>query len=245
MSEALLDHALRDLGAHLAWPPVVDLAPRVHAEVENVVPLRARPRARRVLVLAAAALLVFAGLLAVSPGLRAAFFRLIGIPGATVEVHETAPPLPPDSGPERLPFEREVTLSEAQAEAAFPLAVPRDLGEPERVLLLGSGDTAVVTFTYRDGEVVLTQFRGELQPELFGKVAMETQVREVRAAGEPGIWVEGPHTVYLKGPTAMGIVSEPRTSGDALLWTHQGITFRLEGTAGLEDALRIALTVAL
>lgn len=245
MSEAVLDQALRDLGAHIAWLPEVDLAHRVRDRVESVVPLRARPRARRALVLAAAALLVLAGLLAVSPGLRAAFFRLIGIRGATVEVHET---VAPPSGP---PFAEQATLGEvvsqeeAEEELGSALSLPAGLGEPEGVFMLREGFSPIATVAYRDGEVVFSQFRGAIDRELIGKAVVVGQARRVSVDGAPGIWVEGPHSVFVKDPSGVVVESRSFLGGNTLLWTLEGVTFRLEGVVELSDALQIARTVAL
>jgi hypothetical protein len=243
MSEAALEGALRDLGAHLAWPPEADVAPAVRSRLENVVPARPR-RARRVALLAAAALLVLGGLLAASPGLRAAFFRLIGIEGAVVEVHETLAP------PRGEPFAGQallgevVSVEEAEDELGFGLATIRGLGRGEGPFLLRTSVTPIASVAYRDGAVVFSQFAGRLEEEVLRKAAAVGAARRVSVDGAPGLWVEGPHAVFVEVP---GGVTEttPFLSGNALLWTVEGVTFRLEGAVELEDALRLARSVAL
>jgi hypothetical protein len=243
MSEAVLDTALRDLGAHIAWPVEVDLAERVLADVENVTPMRPRRR-RRVVVLAAAALLILAGLLAASPGLRAAFLRLIGIRGAAVEVHETlSPPPGPSFAGEALLGER-VSQAEAETELGFLLRLPEGLGDQDGVFVLREGLSPIATVAYRDGEVILSQFRGEVDREIIGKAVAVGQARRVTVGGEPGIWIEGPHTVFVEDPSGVVVESRPLLGGNTLLWASGGVTFRLEGVVELSDALRIAVTVA-
>ncbi len=245
MSEAVLDRALRDLGEHLAWPPPADLAPRVVAEIEHVVPLRPRRRARRVALLAAAALLVLTSLLAVSPGLRAAFFELLGIEGAEVEVHETIAP------PTGEPFIGQALLGDvvsdedAETELGFPISLPRGLGRGEGPFLLRDGITPIASVSYRDGEVVFSQFPARLEQATVRKFAQVGQVRRVSVDGASGIWVEGAHAVLVQVPSGGLAEVQPFLSGSSLLWTIDGVTFRLEGAADLGEALRIARTVAL
>ena len=245
MSDAVLDLALRDLGEHLAWPPEVDLVSRVGAEIENVVPLRPRRPARRVTLVAAAALLVVTGLLAVSPGLRAAVFDFLGIRGAKVEVHESVSPPsgPPFAGQALLGDQ--VTPEQAQRELGFALSLPTGLGQGEGVFVLREGASTIATVAYRDGELILSQFAGSLEQETIGKAVTVNQAERVRVADAPGIWVEGAHTVFVRDPSGAIVESKPFLGGNTLLWTTDGLTLRLEGAADLDEALRIARTVAL
>jgi hypothetical protein len=60
-----------------------------------------------------------------------------------------------------------------------------------------------------------------------------TDVRNVTVAGEPGVWIGGPHVVEL-GPTP------PRLSAPSLIWLHRGLTLRLEARVKLDRALELA-----
>ena len=245
MPEAVLDRALRDLGAHLAWPPEVDLASSVTEEIEQVVPLGPRRRARRVALLVAAALLVMTALLAVSPGLRAAFFELIGIRGAEVEVHESvSPPSGPSFAGQALLGEQ-VSVESAEDELGFDLVLPRGLGRGEGVFLQHEGGSTIATVAYREGELIISQFRGRVDQETVGKAVEVDQVELVTVGGAPGIWVQGPHTVFVRDPSGLIVESQAFLGGNTLLWTLGEVTFRLEGAADLDEALRIARTVAL
>jgi hypothetical protein len=245
MADPTLDLALRDLGAHIAWPPEVDLASQVGPEIENVAPLRPRRRARRVALLAAAALLVVTGLLTVSPGLRAAVLEFLGIRGAMVEVHESvSPPSGPSFAGQALLGEH-VTPQEAERELGFDLSLPRALGRGEGVFLLREGASTIATVAYREGELILSQFAGRLEQETIGKAVTVEQAERVRVGDAPGIWVEGAHTVFVRDPSGAIVESRALLGGNTLLWTLDGVTFRLEGAARLDEALRIARTVAL
>jgi hypothetical protein len=245
MSDSALDLALRDLGAHLAWPPEIDLASRVSAEIENVVPLRPRRPARRVALVAAAALLVLTGLLAVSPGLRAAVFEFLGISGAKVEVHESvAPPSGPSFAGQAL-LGKQLSVEEAEDELGFALTLPRGLGDGVGVFMLREGGATIATVAFRNGDLLLSQFSGSIGQETIGKSVTIGQAERVRVGDALGIWVEGPHTVYVQDPVIGTIESRPLLGGNTLLWSVGDVTFRLEGSADLEEALRIARTVAL
>ena len=259
MSDALVETALRDLGRHLAWPATPDVATAVHTELNRgaAVVTLPRRRVRRAVVMAAAAMLVvLGGLVATSPGLRAAILRLFSLPGVRIEVRESPPASPTVTPPGDVqPFlGREVSLGEARQDVDFPVAVPGSLGRPDEVYLLGGGPRALVTLAYggRPGlpadpesgyAALLTQFRGRPTGDLVKKVAGDTDVTPVIVDGEPGYFVEGPHLVYVRAPGAVTIPVEPRLAGNTVLWTRGPVTLRLEVELPLGEALAVARTV--
>jgi hypothetical protein len=258
VSDAVLEAALRDVGRHLAWPPTPDLAPAVRLQVERGAEVAPLPRrhVRRGLILAAAALfVVLAGTLALSPGLRAAILRFVTLPGVTIEVDETAPPEMTPPAVDAEPFlGRRVALDEARREVSFPVGIPKALGEPDEVYLLGGGARALVTLAYRDASgvpadpetsyaVLLTQLEGQPTESLIKKTDLEARVVPVDVNGEQGYFVQGEHLVYVQAPGANPVPDEPRIAGNTLLWTRGPITLRLEADVPLEQALDIARTV--
>jgi hypothetical protein len=252
MADVALERDLRELGRQVAWPPPPDLVSSIRARLERapVVPLLAQ-RPRRVAVLAAAAVLVLAGLLAFSPGIRAALLDLFRLPGARIEVEPTPSPVPmaPRALEDLVPGER-VTLDRARQEAAFPVAFPTALGPPDGVVLAGAGNRAVVSLAWRARPglpaaeetgyaVLLTEFRARPPEDLVKKVSEGEQVVPVVVGGEQGYWVEGPHAVTLE--LYGGIVEDrPRLSTSSLLWTRDGVLLRLEADISLAEALRLA-----
>jgi hypothetical protein len=256
MSGSAMELELRELGRHLSWPPVPDLTASVGAELERapVVPLSRRRRPRRALALAAAAVLVVAGLLAVSPGLRAALLEIFRLPGARIEVEPTPFPMP--AGPQTLEDVvpgSPVTLAEARATAAFPVVFPEALGPPDRVVLAGSGSEAVVSMAWaaRPGlptadetgyAILLTEFRARARDDLIKKVSAVTRVTPAVVGGEQGYWVEGPHAVMLERDGAI-VDDGPRLSTSSLLWSRDGVLLRLEADVTRAEAVRLAESI--
>ncbi len=243
-----LERDLRDLGRHLAWPGSPDLTAAVAEELGRG---PARPVRRRVTVLAAAALLLLAGLLAASPGLRAAILDLFRLPGARIEVDPEPSPVPVAPGRlEELVPGRAVTLAEARAATAFRITVPATLGRPDEVVLVGQGSDAVVTLAWRGRPglppadetgyaALLTQLRARPTEELIKKVSAATGVTPVTVDGEQGYWVQGPHPVILERDGEV-VEDLARLSSSSLLWTRDGVLMRLEADLTLIEALRLA-----
>ena len=65
-------------------------------------------------------------------------------------------------------------------------------------------------------------------------------------AGARGWWLHGAPHLFLRR-TGTGEQSSPvvptRLAGDTLLWERDGLTYRLEGSAGLERAIEIAASI--
>jgi hypothetical protein len=252
MTAAAMELELRELGRHVAWPPAPDLASSMGEELRRVVPLRRRPR--RIAVLAAAAVLILAGLLAISPGLRAALLDFFRLPGARIEIEPTPSPVPARPGDlTALVSGRPVSLEVARAEAGFPVVVPEALGAPDQVVLAGTGKGAAVSMGWRTRKgleaadetgygAILTQFRAGTREDLIKKVTQVGRVIPVVVGGVPGYWVEGPHPVYLLRDGAV-IQDRPRLSASSLLWTRGSVFLRLEVDLSMDQALRVADSV--
>lgn len=250
MVDALLERELRELGRHVAWPPAPDLASSIRSELEAATVEQLR-RPRRVAVLAAAAVLALAGLIAASPGIRAALLDLFRLPGARIEVEPTPSPVPPGARSlEDLVLGEGVTLAHARREAGFPVVFPRALGPPNRVVLAGTGDDALVTLAWGGRPrfpaadqtgyaVLLTEFRARPLDDLVKKVTEAAQVVPVVVDGEQGYWVDGPHAVFLERDGAI-VEDRPRLSASSLLWTRDGVLLRLEADVTLAQAVRLA-----
>jgi hypothetical protein len=213
-----LDLALRQLGRELDWPAEPILAPRVAAR------LRA-PRRRRLgrpLALALAALGAAVAVAMAVPPARSAILDFFGIGGVEIQRVETVPPLPA----ERVAPGVRVPLAQARNSVDFDLVVP----EGYRSVYLEAG---IVTFVWPDR--LLMELRGD---ELLLKkvVEQDASIEWVDVDGYPGVWLEGPHGLYMPGGGA-------RLAGNVLIWVRDGVTFRLEGDLTRARALALAGTL--
>ena len=93
-----LERALAELADSLEFPAASDMPERVIAELDrpaSVTPLVQRPAVRRVLALAAAAIVIAGVVLVASPRARKAVADLLGIGGVAIRTSDTTPAIPP------------------------------------------------------------------------------------------------------------------------------------------------------
>jgi hypothetical protein len=208
---------------------------------------RAWWRNPRLLQAAAAVLLVFAALLALSPQVRAAVRDVLRFAG--IEIHEeSAPVRPTPTGHPALPGERIVTLAEAQAQADFAIRVPAELGAPDEVRVADGEPPRVVSLIYRAGPgrpsadssgvaIRIDEFAGSLSP-VYEKYGVE--VERVPIDGALGIWVPRPHTLVYVDRSGSFREQAARMSAQTLIWQVGTTTLRMEGDFTKEEAIRIA-----
>ena len=96
------------------------------------------------------------------------------------------------------------------------------------------------------GEVVeslLSQRRADrdLATKTLGS---DTNVEQVVVGDAAGLWIEGAdHVFTLLDPTGVPRTETARLAANVLLWSVDGIDFRLELRDGLRDALEIATSL--
>jgi hypothetical protein len=148
--------------------------------------------------------------------------------------------------PSLLDLAGETTLAEAQSRLDFPILMPTypaDLGLPERVFLqvkdgqmlvlvwLAPGEPDKVTLSlhiYGSDSIYATKW----EPENI----LETQVN-----GQSAIWAEGPYIFQLRS----GKFDFDRLiEGHVLVWAVDDLTYRLETDRSLDEALKIAESLA-
>lgn len=228
---------VEEWAAAFAYPPTPDVAGRVRPFLTK--PTRQRLQPSRRLAWALVLLLLAASLLAV-PGVRAALVQILRAGGITIFVGEEAavdgiPPLLS----EQLPAFTEPIMLE-QAAARFPdLQLPSELSPPDDVLLHEEPvwDTAVI-FLWRDEanpqEIELSLYQIQVAQYAY----KGSEVLEMTAVnGHQAFWLVGPHYFRLQDASAEEWLF---VEGSVLIWWQGNMTYRLEGAASLEDALRIA-----
>ncbi|MEV2266545.1 hypothetical protein [Nonomuraea africana] len=221
--------ALADFVDLPAVPPPAEVAAAVRARIEEPEPAPSPPvRRRRRWRLVAAVAIVVVALTAATPQGRAAVVHILRLAGIEVRVGEAGTP-PATAVP--LPGEREVSLAEARRLAGFPVKVPAELGEPERVTV-SDGDRIVSLF-WADG-VRLDQFEG-LTP-YFVKQLSEPWPESV---GANGWWIAKEHTLSRLSRED-GSELPLRLAGPTLIWFDGDLAHRLEGVTAKQRAVEIA-----
>jgi len=178
------------------------------------------------------------------PEARSALLRILHIGAERIELVGELPEVTLQHDLEFVLGER-VTLEEARRRAGFAL---RDLDEPpDRVYL---GDRGTVWFLYGTPErvrlLVAQTPRLRLGSDLVFKklVGPRTRIEPVAVDGSPGFFLGGePHLVLLLDETGQVVNESARLSRNVLVWESGGVTYRLEGDFGKEEALEIAGTL--
>jgi hypothetical protein len=240
-----LEQELRGLGRELAFPAAPDLVSPVRARLAAK-PTR-RPLLQRPLVIALAALaLAIAAAMAVPPA-RTAILEFLRIQGATVERVEE----PPAVTRVHLGLAVPVTLDEARSRLAFEPLVPDfpGLGDPDAVYVDRYAFGGQIVFLYGTEEapqILVSEFRGDTNPNLIGKAAGPgTSIEAVTVSGSPGFWVSGePHEFMYRGPDGEPELDSIRLAANALLWQNGNLTLRIEGDLTKERALELAETLS-
>jgi hypothetical protein len=248
------DLPLRLAGAARAldYPPTPDLAARPSwaGRGSGQMPGRAPVFGRRLGVAAAACVAVLIGLLAV-PGVRAGVLQFLQVGVVRIDFVATAEPAATAAATGQHPtlaadsvfgLAGHTSLEAAREQASFEIrlpAYPPGLGEPDDVFV---PDPATVVSVWRQADdpsrARLSLFalaaRGTFEA-LHKQVG--TPVVSTHVNGSPAVWTTGPYTLR----TASGHVEEVRLiDGHVLIWAEAGITYRLETSLPLEEAILIA-----
>ena len=215
---------------------------------------------RRVVAVAVVTLLALAVLAALAGAAG------IGLPGLRINLGP-APVSPPPSlspppstgnGPSGPPgsgmrLGERVALADLDARAGFPVRWPADpaIGPPDAAYIddaLGGQVTLVwaarpdLPQTLQPGVGLgLSAFRGTVECGFYNKaVSAGTTVQLVMVNGDRSFWLGGaPHFFYYQSPT--GQIFDPRRwVGDALLWSEEPITYRLESALGRDRTIELA-----
>lgn len=225
MSE--LERDLFGLGETIAYPPTPDIAIKVARSLESP---RRSAGAWRVWATVAAALIALAiGVTMAVPPARSSVLHFFHIGAVHVRFVDRLPVV------ERVtaPLGRKI----APQDSPLPLLRSSLLGEPSAVYTQRGAVTEVFG-SPGDVRLLVTQIdRSGFNPGVAKKlVAGGTRADfvVVRGADGPAVWLAGqPHVVrFLGGPV--------RLAGNTLIWLRGGVTIRVEGNFGRDQATRIA-----
>lgn len=256
MSE--FENRIRSLAQGMDYPRTPDIAGVVTARLHTSLRPRFFPRA---LAWSLMTLLILIASLMLIPPARAAILEFIQIgvvrifrtqstplpplnPQApSIQVPVTATPLPTEQP--LIPILRnlsgEMTLEQAQKRVKYPILLPSyppDLGKPDYVFVQDA-----------DGEMTILVW---LDPQKPGQVLMSlhflpagswaikktepTVIEETHVNGNYAVWTTGPYMLRLTN----GAMELTRLiEGHVLIWENGNITYRLETSLELQEAVRI------
>ncbi len=227
---------------------------------------------RRPAVLAAAAVLLLIAGVALIPATRETVAGWLGVPGIQIQFRDDDDPTPtvvaspqPNLG---LLLGDPVTLDEARQRVDFAIALPDapGLGMPDEIYVRVSGGSDQVVYLYgaRPGfpaaaetgiGLLLIQF--EAPDDAFWGVKEVTgsnDVRVVRVNGRDGLWVGGSHQLLIapdpdpvtrERPTPGPNDLTARPSANVLLWSGNGVTYRIESALSQQASIALAESVTL
>jgi hypothetical protein len=257
-----LDTALRDLALALDVPAPAGIAERVRTRIELERPGRAvapwwRRPIRRSVVLALAALLIAAAAVGAAIG--------YGLPGLRIlfgPVPSPAAPAPSPSGAAGAPgapgallaLGTPLTLDEASNLVDFDVLLPPDpaIGPPDAVYLAGQRlalgwgpDPALPGTAIADIGLLLIEINATVDEGMIRKIVDSgTPIEAIAVDGAPGYWISGDsHALLFVGPDGEVIPDSRRLANNTLVWTRDGVTYRLEADLGLEEALELAASL--
>jgi len=200
------------------------------------------------------AAMVLVALLLITPQVRAGVgtvIRLgavrIGLAPATSATPTSSPPYSgpvPTPLPSLLDLAGATTLDQARVNAGFPVRVPAyppDLGAPQYVFLQNLNGSAVALVwvdTTHPSTVRLALF--ELSSNIYIYKSGATTVTETTVHGQRALWTEGPYIVQVIENGQVAFATRVLVNGHALIWSEGSITYRLETTASLGEAVKIA-----
>jgi hypothetical protein len=235
-----LEGALFDLAEHLDHPAGDDLVARVRERVSETAAIAKRPhrRSRALLVAAAVFVMLLASVIAVAPA-REAVANWLGIGAVEVRRGPALPVAPPTTRP------RVHSLDGARTAVDFTISTP-----PAAVagpLLEAAVDPRVpgglVSLRYRRFTLQELASPPGRAPAIGKVVDPNARADDVDVDGEPGLWVVGAHEIGYLDRAGRFRRSTIRRSGPVLLWSRDGVTYRVEGLASLAEAQAVAASM--
>jgi len=134
-----------------------------------------------------------------------------------------------------------IPLDVAAAEVDFPLLTPTLLPAPDAVYHTGRAENEVVTLVWHRSDGAPTVLLQAFGPATIFQKMQPQSIEAVQVNGEYAIWTTGPYPATLaNGETTM----RQLVRNHALIWTQEGITWRLESALPRVDAIRIAESLA-
>ncbi|MEW5990564.1 MAG: hypothetical protein AB1736_04345 [Chloroflexota bacterium] len=249
-----LEAALRDLGSVLAAPVASGLGERVRARIEAEAP---RPTARwawprplrRSVVLALVAVIVIAAAVTAAIGYGLPGIRILFGPPPSLPASPSAPAsAAPGAG---LGLGLPMSLEEADDAVDFEIGLPEleAIGPPDAVYLAGGRlalawgpDPGLPGTASPDLGLLIIELRATVDEGMIEKLLLSgTHVEWITFDGARGYWIDGErHVLAYTAPDGSRIEDTLRQVGNSLLWTRDGVTYRLEAELSRDAAIELA-----
>lgn len=234
-----LEVRLVELGGRLDHPDGDGLLERVRTQIDGQCPTSTVARhgrvVRRVLVGAAAAVLIAAISLPASRTAIADFFRVDGVELRAARDRPKATPssttLPPLN-----------SIAAAQQRVDFTVRSANGLGTPA-VTVDPEVPGGLVTLDYPGYRIV--EFAAPSDGAVMAKfLDPKTHVTRTEVRTNPGYWITGTHhqMAYLDRDHQVRTATM-QTTGHVLLWSEDGVTIRVEGPETLAQAQSVAASL--
>jgi hypothetical protein len=228
MAEHELDLRLRAVARELdADAPAFDLGLLSAAQPRRI-------RGRVVALVCIVALAAVAG----APAAISALQQLFDVD----EVPELGP-LAPGVAP---PYAgRLVPVDAVQASVPFRVRMISSLGTPNSAHVRDDIAGGMATIAYRDGRILLTQWRTTDVQARIAIAPVDGSAEEVTAGGLPALWIEGTARGTFTLVGADGAVHRESfdVGAGVLLWKQVGMTFLLQGAGSRVEAIELAAEV--
>ena len=248
-----IEPRLQALAKEFHYPPTPSVADAVMSRIR--VPAKHPRLGRQLAWTLVMILLLFAGLMFVPP-VRAAVLEFIQIgivrifpapvesPMPTTETPLTATPAPTKSSliPLLEQMGGETTLEDAQQKISIPIPLPTypaELGLPDRVFLQDAGGWMLILVWLDPQQPDRVQISLHLIEEGSWTIqkSQPTIIKETAVNGSRAFWTVGDYPLILHN----GNIQFTRMiDGNVLIWEENKITYRLETSLELDEAIHIA-----
>lgn len=207
-----------------------------------------RSRVDRHLAWALTMLLVLLAGLMVVPPVRAAILEFIQIGIVRIFPAPTQSPVPtidipltatPALTPILEKMSGEMTLEAARASVNFPISLPSNFAQPDRVFLQDAGGSMLI-LVWLDPQ---QPYRIKMSLHMIeqGSWSIEklqpTVIEETTVNGRRAVWTVGEYPLIMQNNDIQFV---RLITGNVLIWEENKITYRLETDLDLDEAVRIA-----
>jgi hypothetical protein len=197
-----------------------------------------------------AAALFLIALLVFAPTVRATLRAVLHLGDVTIE--NATPTAAPHAGPTStaipspLDLAGRTTLAQARGQVGFAIRLPTyppDLGPPEYVFVqdpYNFGDMVVLVWTVPGHPDRVRMSLHELGSGIFVQKFLPPVIQTTTVDGQQAFWTDGPYLVQVQVGNDVETVQRRLVTGHVLIWAEGGVTYRLETSLALPEAVRVA-----